>query len=113
MNENLIRQLKDIQILATSLLTQELTPEKIEYFFKYSEEIQSYIKKNIKDELINELIFDIPNKELEDLVRSSKTVDIFNLDLAGFFKKSNANDAKDLIAITKNKYGSIEILLKE
>ncbi|TPG42082.1 hypothetical protein [Flavobacterium pectinovorum] len=112
MEKNLLRQLKDIQILANSMLTQELTHEKIEYFYKYSEEIQLYIKNNINDELISKLLSEIPNKEFHDLIRSTKAVEIFNFDIIGLFTKSENNEVETLINISKDKYASIETLLK-
>lgn len=113
MEKNLLRQLKDIQILANSMLTQELTHEKIEYFYKYSEEIQLYIKNNINDELVSKLISEVPNKEFLDVIRSTKAVEVFDFDLIGLFTKSENNVAETLINISKDKYASIEILLQK
>lgn len=113
MKENLLRQLKDIQIFANSLLKEELTPEKIESFYRYSRDVKSYIIKNIDDELIKKTVLEIPDEELKNLIRSGKAVQFFNFDLIGLFKKSKkTDDAKDLIYLAKNKYASIEILLK-
>lgn len=56
MKENLLRQLKDIQIFANSLLKEELTHEKIESFYRYSRDVKSHIITNIDDELIKKTI---------------------------------------------------------
>ena len=112
MNQNIIRQVKDIQLQADNLLNSSLMFEDIDSFHKYSEEIKSQILTHHTSETILNLISDIPNFEFKDAARSSKSVEIFDFDLVGIYKNNcDLLSVKDWIKITQSKFASIELLI--
>ena len=110
--QHLQRQIKEIHQQATLLLAkEEITPEEINFFHQYSEELKANIKETVKDDMIRSLASEIPDDELLEAVLSAKRVEFWDLDLMGLFKSGENRTAKDLIRLANAKYAAIEMLL--
>lgn len=112
MKDKILRQLKDIQIHAENLLSEEeFSPEKLENFYIFSEEINSLILKTTKNELILELVNVIQNAELKKVIKNTKTIELFGFDFQGLFRKQpKLFFVKDSISFFRSKYASIELI---
>ena len=114
MNDKILRPLKDIQVQAENLLSnEEISPEQLENFYIFSEEINSLILKTSKNELIVKIINEIQNAELKKVIKNTKTVELFGFDFFGLFRKqSDLLIIKDLIRFLQSKYASLELLFR-
>ncbi len=113
-DDNLLRQIKEIQIQAIFLLNEEeFCSEKLKIFFTFSEAINSVIIKTTTNELVLKLVKQIQEVEYEQILKSSKAVELFGFDFFGLFKNHpKLFFVKDLIYFIQSKYASIELLLK-
>lgn len=114
MNNKILRQLKDIQVQAENLLSnEEINPEQLESFYIFSEEINSLILKTSKNELIVKIVNEIKNTEFEKVIKNTKTVELFGFDFFRLFRKhSDLLIIKDLIRFLQSKYASLELLFR-
>lgn len=117
MTKAILRQVKDLQIQAETLCTGSPNLHDFEHFSSYSEEIKSYLIKNIKEEMILKYVNEIPVLDLDKLETSQIHESILMSLLNGVFgfmyrERLLVQKAQNIARDIRGKYGSIEFLLK-
>ncbi|MEL6864132.1 MAG: hypothetical protein AAFP19_06930 [Bacteroidota bacterium] len=114
MNQNILRQVKDIQYQADKLLKGHPSLSDIKDFRRYAQEINTFLQKHIDIPEVHQLVDDIPSIKV-DLI-DLKTGLLFMIMPAvlvtWYYERRLINIARSDIQIAKGKYASIEFLLK-
>ncbi len=109
----LIRQIKDIQAQADKIQTGDNSPEAIESFSKYSQELKSYVIKRIDSDEIKSYL-----KEIPDINYSKTTIKLWQYLIFPSWWLSVAKDYQaknktlEQIKLVRGKYATLEILVK-
>lgn len=109
----LLRQLKDIQAQADKILTGENSNESIETFSRYSNELKSYILKNIDSQEITSYLKDLPEinytrteiKLWQYLILPSWWISLYK-------DYQAKNQIIEEINLVRGKYATLELLVK-
>ncbi|MFD1062641.1 hypothetical protein ACFQ1Q_05235 [Winogradskyella litorisediminis] len=114
---NILRQIKDIQVQAARLINRKSNLQEIEEFSNYSAEIKSFLLKNIEDKFILGHIHQIPDLSLDETNSNSRIFDVlaFSFDFGlGIYSRDKRKAEKALKKINdiQGKYASIEFMLK-
>ena len=115
-NNNIIRQVVDIQAQAERLLKNKPSYEEIEQFSQYNNEIRSFLFNNIDDEFVLNYVKEIPDLDLDKIDVKSNIITVI---LMLFVSPSIASREKDkiekalkIIRDIRGKYASAEFMLK-
>ena len=116
MSNSLHRQIIDIQMQAERILKEKVSLEDIDQFNSYNEEIKNYLLGLIKDKFIIDRVLEIPNLNLDsDSPNTSFSFLSFLSFLVGGSiskERSKVEEAKYIIRDIKDKYASLEFILK-
>lgn len=119
MDRNILRQIKDIQVQAERLISDQPDLVEIYEFGNYSKQLKSYLLANVKDEYILNFIVQIP--ELEESLNSGsgKTGVLTAILIAvapwllNYFQERNKiGQGQEIIRDIRGKYASVEFLMK-
>ena len=115
--QNILRQIKDIQVQASRLIEERIAIEDLEAFFDYSNQLKSFLTTNLQEEFILKYVHELPELNLE-LVETNKSLlmKLLSLFAGGSGSLSsdriNVDEALDHLRFVKGKYASIELLLQ-
>lgn len=119
MDQQVFRQIKDIQVQADRIINDRPALENIYEFGNYSKQIKKYLLQNVKDKMILDYVLQIPDVE-EELDTGSFSTGFLNTLIfitAGwllmyFRERRKVEHGKDIVRDIRGKYASIEFLLK-
>lgn len=119
MDQQVFRQIKDIQVQADRIISDRPGLENIYEFGKYSKQIKKYLLENVKDEMVLGYVRQIPDleEEIDNPQVSSGIVSVILFVIAGwlllyFRERRRVDHGKDIVRDIRGKYASIEFLLK-
>lgn len=120
MNNNVLRQIKDIQVQAERLISNKANLNEIREFSNYSKEIKLFLIENIGNHFILSKVHEIPEIQIQDSTSTkeiSKNVFGYFFGVFGgliYLLKSNKkqDEAINFVRDVKGKYGTLEFLLK-
>ncbi|MEW7289221.1 hypothetical protein [Aquimarina sp. 2304DJ70-9] len=117
MNNNILRQVTDIQVQADRLIQEKVDLEQIEQFGQYSDEIKAFLLANINDNFILNYITEIPDLDLYEEIKPSGILGFLVIIFGGiggsyYNEKQKVDSAKEIIREIRNKYASAEFMLK-
>jgi len=114
---NILRQITDIQVQANRLIKEKVDLEQISQFALYTDEMKSFLLQTIKDDFIQNHIAEIPNLNLDENTRPTGILILLSFIMGGagnsyYHDKQKIDHAKKIIREIRNKYASIEFMLK-
>lgn len=113
---NILRQIKDFQAQSDRIILSKQGLDSYQDLSKYSEEIKNYLLENIKDKFILDHIHSIPYISLDSIERPDGGLIgklAFFAGLGSLYHSHQNNDEiLSLIREVKNKYASLEFLLR-
>lgn len=116
MNTNILRQIRDIQVQGDRLISNTDSFSEIEDFIQYSEEIKSVLLEQVKDDFTLKHVASIPNFDSIETTGTNvlvATLGIFAGGIGAYFReKQKVNNGLALVREIKDKYSSLEFLLK-
>lgn len=119
MDQQVFRQIKDIQVQADRIISDRPGLENIYEFGKYSKQIKKYLLENVKDEMVLGYVRQIPDleEEIDNPQVSSGILSVILFVIAGwlllyFRERRRVDHGKDIVRDIRGKYASIEFLLK-
>lgn len=119
-NNNIIRQITDIQAQAERLTKTKPGMAEVEQFAKYNDEIKSFLINNIDDDFILKYVKDIPDLNLSETETKTGVITLlFGLVFGGLFggvalflDRQKAKQALTKVKRIGEKYASAEFMLK-
>lgn len=85
MNQNIIRQIVDIQAQAERLVRTQADTNQIEQFSRYNDEIKSFLLSNIDDDFVLKYVKEIPDLNLDETDYKSGVFDLLLGVFGGWF----------------------------
>ncbi|MAE84238.1 MAG: hypothetical protein CMB80_15965 [Flammeovirgaceae bacterium] len=119
MGSPIIRQIRDIQVQAERLISNQASLDQIEEFAQYNNEIKSFLIKHVDDDFIMKYLIEIPDLNLDDLSPTGGeglgVLSIILSPLLGtYFREKQKNQAAlDIIRDIRGKYASIELMCRD
>lgn len=112
-SSNLKRQLQDILNQSERILSTKCTVEDIRAFGKYSEELKAYLSEHIQDDFVLERANSIPKIDLNPAKSKANYLAAFTGIFGTLFVERNqVNQGKEQVRAIRDKYSSIEFLLR-
>ncbi|MGB4848273.1 MAG: hypothetical protein WBP41_10170 [Saprospiraceae bacterium] len=119
MNRNVLRQIKDIQVQAERLISDNPEIGEIYVFGNYNKQLKSYLLANLKDEHILSYVIQIP--EIDESISTPKAkTGVLTVILAAiapwlltyFRERNEIGHGQEIIRDIRGKYASVEFLMK-
>ncbi len=118
MNQNIHRQIKDIQVQADRLINEKPNLEDIKQFKQYAEELKSFLINNVNDDFILNYLKEFPDIDLNKRNTGRRIlvvlISLFSGSLfsVSYQEQDTINQALVTIKEIRNKYSSAEFMLK-
>src|SRR5690606_30929141 len=116
MSINGVRQIIDIQNQIKNLNT-EFDADELRLILYYNSEIKKFLLKNVTDEFTLKHINEIPDLNLKDFKKGFDYVGLLISIFSGRFdsfddNKYNFGKAKEALEVIRDKYASLELMVK-
>ncbi len=118
MNNNIHRQIKDIQVQADRLLNTKPNLEDIKQFKQYADELKTFLISNVNDDFILNYLNEFPDIDL-NRKKSNNSILLILLSFfsgsplgASYREQDKVDQALETIKEIRNKYSSSEFMLK-